>query len=296
MIWGTSDVVGKLALDSVPPTTLAALRFGVALAVLWVIARRQGGPGVPARVAAPLGLLGVAVCFFLQNLGLSRTEASNASLLQGAAPVITLVMAALLLGERLGGRRLLSVGFAILGVAAVTLPGKDGLQVPGLGDVMILASTGCFATFVVLGRRAFPVYGTFPVLAAMAKWGVAALTPAAAIELWYTRPVEFGASQIGLVLYLGVGCSAVTYALWGFALCRFEAGSAATFDAVIPVVGVVAAVLVLRESPTNWHIFGGICVVGAICLSLRDTEEFPVSIAPAAQFQSGVVALAPGTT
>ena len=295
-IWGTSDVVGKMALDTVPPITLAALRFGVALAVLWAIASRQKAIRVPARVAAPLGLLGVALGFFLQNLGLERTEASNASLLQGAAPVLTLVLAAIVLGERLGGRRLLSVALAILGVAAVTLPGKDGLQMPGLGDILVLASTGCFAAFVVLGRKAFPVYGTIPVLAAMAKWGVAVLAPAAAVELWFTRPVEIGPSQIGLILYLGIGCSAVTYALWGFALCRFEAARTATFDAVIPVVGVVAAVLVLRESPTGWHLVGGIFVVTAVFLSLREPASPVDALAGAGAARPATLGIATGTT
>jgi hypothetical protein len=33
-LWGTADVAGKLTLEPVPPAMLAALRFGVALAIL----------------------------------------------------------------------------------------------------------------------------------------------------------------------------------------------------------------------------------------------------------------------
>jgi drug/metabolite transporter (DMT)-like permease len=270
ILWGTADVAGKLALGAVPPATLAALRFAVALALLWPLARRAGGPRAPARVAAPLGLLGVALAFLLQNLGLERTAAANASLLQGAAPVLALLLAVLVLRERLEPRRLAAVGVALAGVAAVTLPGAGGVRLPGAGDALVLASSACFAAFVVLGRRVFPVYGTLPVLAGMATWGTAALLPMAAIELWLTGPASIGPREIALVLYLGAGCSALTYALWGYALRHLEAGRAATFDALIPVVGVAAAVLVLREAPLSWHLAGGALVVAGVYLAVRE--------------------------
>ena len=286
LLWGTADVAGKLALQAIPPAMLAALRFGVALAILWPLARWRRAPraSVPARVTAPLGLLGVALTFLLQNLGLERTTATNASLLQGAAPVLTLLLAAAVLGERLGARRIAAVALAMAGVAAVTLPGSGGPRPPGLGDALVLASTGGFATFVVLGRRAFPVYGTRPVLAGMAAWGTAALVPIALIESRLAGPTAIGPEHAALVLYLGAGCSALTYGLWGYALRHLEAGCAATFDTLIPIVGVVAAVLVLREMPLIWHLLGGTLVVAGVWAALGEPRSAvrapPIQTAP----------------
>jgi drug/metabolite transporter (DMT)-like permease len=272
ILWGTADVAGKLAMSAIPPVTLAALRFAIALAVLWTLSRRRGGPRVPARVAAPLGLIGVALTFFLQNLGLDRTAAANASMLQAAVPVMTVVLAVAFLGEPLGGRRLLSVGAAAAGVAAVTLSGGTSLSAPGLGDLLVLASTACFAAFVVLGRRAFPVYGALPVLTAMTAWGTAALIPAAAVELSLNRPAGIGPGEVALVLYLGAGCSALTYGLWGYALCHLEAARAAIFDALIPIIGILTAVVVLREAPAMWQLAGGALVVTAVWLAVREPQ------------------------
>lgn len=279
VLWGTADVAGKLAMATVPPITLAALRFAIALVILWTLARRRGGARVPTRVAAPLGLLGVALTFLFQNLGLDQTAAANASMLQGAVPVLTVVLAVTFLGEPLGRRRIAAVATAMTGVAVVTLTGDSGLQVPSRGDLLVLASTLCFASFIILGRRAFPVYGTFPVLAGMAAWGTAALAPAAAVELWMTRPTAIGPSEAALVLYLGAGCSALTYGLWGYALCHLEAARAAIFDALIPVVGILTAVIVLREAPATWQLAGGALVVTAVWLTVREPE--PVLVAAA---------------
>ncbi len=146
----------------------------------------------------------------------------------------------------------------------------------GLGDALVLASTGCFAAFVVLGRRAFPVYGTLPVLAGMAAWGTAALLPVAAVESWLLRPAAIGTADVALVVYLGAGCSALTYALWGYALRHVEAGRAGTFDTLIPVVGIVTAVLVLREAPLAWHLVGGALVVTGVWLAV--CEPRPIAL------------------
>jgi drug/metabolite transporter (DMT)-like permease len=83
-----------------------------------------------------------------------------------------LLLAATVLGERLGFRRVVAVVTAVTGVMAVTLPGDGGVNAPGLGDALVLASTGCFAAFVVLERRAFPAYGTLPVLAGIGGRGL----------------------------------------------------------------------------------------------------------------------------
>jgi drug/metabolite transporter (DMT)-like permease len=81
VLWGTADVAGKLALVAFPPATLGVLRFGIAFVLLWSLARWLGVRMVPNRVTAPLGLLGAALAMLLQNLGLDRTTATNASLL-----------------------------------------------------------------------------------------------------------------------------------------------------------------------------------------------------------------------
>jgi drug/metabolite transporter (DMT)-like permease len=232
------------------------------------------------RITAPLGLLGVALTFLLQNLGLARTTATNASLLQGAAPDLTLLLAAVVLGEGLGARRIAAVAAAMAGVGLVTLAAGGGVHAPGLGDALVLGSAGCFAAFVVLGRRAFPAYGTLPVLADMATWGTAALLPAAAVESWLTQPTTLaaiGPEQLALVLYLGIGCSVLTYALWGYALRHIEAGCAAVFDTLIPVVGVAAAVLVLREAPLVWHLLGGALVAAGVWMAAGESRPAAVA-------------------
>jgi drug/metabolite transporter (DMT)-like permease len=263
-VWGTSDVVGKIALGTIPPVTLAAVRFAVALIILWSISRYRGARLILNGQSAVLGVTGVALTFLFQNEGLTRTTAANASLLQGAVPVIVLLLASLYLGERLTVHRVWGVGIALVGVTVMTLVGRGTLAAPRMGDALVLASAGCFAAFVMLGRRAFAEHGTLPVLTGMLLWSLVVLLPAAVLELSVVARPVVGLHEAGLMLYLGAGCSALTYGLWGYALRHLEASRAVIFDNVIPVVGLAAAVLFLGERPTIWHLAGGALVITGV--------------------------------
>jgi drug/metabolite transporter (DMT)-like permease len=278
LVWGTADVAGKIALGTIPPVTLAALRFAVALAIFWPLARSRGVQPAKGGGIAVLGVIGVALTFLFQNAGLARTSAANASLLQGAAPVIVVVLAAIFLGEPLSASRLGGIVTALAGVAALTLASGGGLAAPRGGDLLVLASTGCFAAFVVLGRCAFADQGTLAVLVGMTRWGLAVLLLGAAVELALVPWPHPGWRELALVAYLGVGCSALTYSLWGFALSHLRVGHAAVFDNLIPAVGVAAAVLLLGERLSPWHLIGGALVVAGVVLSTR--EAHPTTVAP----------------
>lgn len=271
LLWGTADVAAKSALAQIPPITLTTLRFVVATLVLWPLVRRGPQVSIPVREVLPLGLVGITCMFLLQNFGLTRIAAANASLLQGATPAVTLLIAAILIGEKLGVRRIISIGLAAGGV--VLMSGQGGLGAIGSGDLMVLGSMVCFGLFVVLGRGAFTRYGSMPVVFAMTTWGAISLLPAAAVEVAVVRPAMPDFSALLLVLYLGIGCSALTYGLWGFAMRHLEVGCIAAFDALIPLTGCAAAMLFLGEQISRNHVFGGAAVLaGLIVIALESSE------------------------
>lgn len=78
------------------------------------------------------------------------------------------------------------------------------------------------------------------------------------------------ASTILAALYLGAGPSALAYLLWNQALRHLDAGQAANFLNLIPVVGIASAAFFLGEVPTPGQLLGGSLVVGGVWLSSRD--------------------------
>jgi drug/metabolite transporter (DMT)-like permease len=268
--WGGSAVVTKAALDQIPPMTLATLRVGVGFAALWLVLARRGSRPATGRGPALLGLTGVALFCATQNLGLRYATAGTTALLNGAIPVLTLLLAALFLGEPVTGYRLAGLLISFTGIVLLVLSGSgDAFSSAALGNVLPLASAVSFAGYAVLGRRVFNAGHPLAIVAGSTRYGLYLLLPWAAIELLTTGPAQPEPSDWLLVLYLGIGCSALAFVLCGYALARMEAGQAATFGNLKPLVGLALAVSLLGESISLDQLGGGALVLLGVMVSTR---------------------------
>ena len=273
-IWGTSAVASKAVLAHVPPLTLACLRVAIALAVLWPLVARTGAR--PARGGAPaaLGLTGVALFCLCQNLGLRYASAADTALINGGIPVLTALLAAALLGERCGERRLAGLLTSLAGVAIVVLLGTGNrLGFTTLGNVLPLASAASFAAYAVLGRRTFGGGNALAVVAGSTRYGLLFLLPGAGLELATVGPGRPTLHDGLLLLYLGVGCSALAFVLCGYGLERLEAGQSAAFGTLKPLVGVGLAIAVLGEPVTADQLAGGALVLLGLALAGPATDR-----------------------
>ncbi|CAN5420926.1 DMT family transporter [soil metagenome] len=279
-IWGTSDVASKRALDDVGPMMLTAMRFVVAAIVLEIICRRAKLKPLQGRLAAALGLVGVALACVSQNLGLKWTAASDASLIQGAAPALAVLLAIVVLRERPKRALFLGVGVSLAGVATVAFAtgNADGRALSG--NLLVLLSAIGFAAFIVVGRNAVATAGPIAALTGAVRYALMVLIPAAIVESVMAggSSVEnIQAESLLLVLYLGVACSALAYALWGFALQHLESSRAAVFDNLVPIVGVAAAGLFLGETVTLRHLIGIALVLGGVGVIGMMSQDSPKS-------------------
>jgi drug/metabolite transporter (DMT)-like permease len=283
VIWGTTFVATKPMLDRVPPLTIATGRFAVALLVLLPLVWRAGGRPVLGRNTALLGFTGVFLLYLTQNVGLDYTSATNGALIHGGIPVLTALLALPFLGERLDRRRLGGIVASMAGVAAVVLLGSGGMGGSALGDALLLVSALALAGYLVLGRRAFPTGGSLEIVAGVACFGLLFLLPASAVELTVrgmARPT--GGDLLGL-LYLGAVASALAFVLWAHGLRHLEAGQAAVFANLTPLVGVAVAALLLGERVSAVQLGGGLLILGGVWLTTRR----PTAAAPASAAVSG---------
>ncbi len=266
VIWGSTFVALKPVLDRVPPLTVASLRFAIALAILLPLVYLVGDR--PARGRGPLlmGLTGVFLLYLCQNVGLQYSSAANGALIHGGIPVLTALLAAAFLGERLGGRNLAGVLASLVGVALIVLPGTD-LGLSALGNALLLASALSIAAYLVIGRRTFPAAGSLAVVAGAACYGFLMLLPATAVELAVGGMDRPTAGDLLRLLYLGAGASALAFLLWAYGLRQFEAGRAATFANLNPLVGVALAALLLGEPVTHAQLGGGALVLAGVWLA-----------------------------
>lgn len=270
-LWGPSFVMTKVALREVPPFTLAFLRFFVAscfLYPLWWLSSERAVLSTKSRRSLLLGgLVGVTAYFILENLGVQLTTAGDAALLMAAIPVICLMAEAVWFRQAIPWRRSLGIVVSILGVFLVigqapALGGRDRL----LGDLLVIAAALCWATYSLLGRS-LKQYPKLTVVAHQTLYGTLMLFPFALSEFarWHGLSLGTGLS----VLYLGLMCSAITYLLYNYALKALTASQVSTFLNLVPIIGVIAAMLVLGEQIRFIQIVGGGVILAGVVMSTQ---------------------------
>lgn len=282
-LWGPSFVATKVALREAPPLTVAFLRFLVASCFLYPLWRNSNERAalhtISRRQLALGGLVGVAFYFILENLGLLLTTASDAALLMAVIPVACLIAEAVWFKQAIPWRRGLGILISILGVFLVvgqapTLGGGSQL----LGDVLVIAAALCWAVYSLLGRT-LNQYPQLTVVTHQTIYGMLMLFPFALLESAGWQRLSLAGSLS--ILYLGVMCSAVTYLLYNYALRGLAASQVSTFLNLVPVIGVITAMLVLGEHVQFIQVLGGAVILAGVIVSTQAQPPSSDNLLPA---------------
>lgn len=262
LTWGLGIVFAKTAIDAFPPVLLMALRFLLtALVLLWAL-RPTGGQ---LKRLFLIAAIGAALQYSLTFNGVAGLDASVASLVvQLEAPFLVL-LGALFLGERPTGRKWLGVAVAFGGVALIAgAPKLDGAWGP-LWLVVGGAFTWAVGQAMVRGLRAVDGW-------TVTAWVAVFATPQLFLISLATEPDPFAAiagadaAIWATVIYLGVVMTAGGYGMWNALIRRHPIGDVAPFLLLLPVFGVLGAVLIRGEAPSERVLLGGVVVLFGLAL------------------------------
>jgi drug/metabolite transporter (DMT)-like permease len=142
-LWATGFIGARLSATDAEPFSFLAIRFAVVAAILAVAALLAGAPW-PSRRAAVHALVvgGLIHGVYLGGVfwSISRgLPAGVSALIVGLQPLVTALLAAPFLGERITARHWLGLGIGILGVALVVWP-KLTLGDHGITPIAVVAS------------------------------------------------------------------------------------------------------------------------------------------------------------
>ena len=246
--WGFGTVLSKLVLDrGVAPLSLLAVELSASCLLLWLIVLVRGARwswSLSNVKLAALGILNPGLAYALGLLGLVTVSASMSVLLWATEPVLIVLLAVLVLQERITPATAIGLGLALVGVLLVIYqPGATG---DATGIALTLAAVTACGVYAVLTRRfllddsSLSVVLTQQTAALVFAVVVAGVTAAA------------GAAELGLpadrvTWALAAASGAIYYGLafWLFVsgLQRVPASVAGTFLPLIPVFGLAAGFL-----------------------------------------------------
>ena len=266
-LWGLNFLAIHFSLEQFPPLFLVGLRFLVLAipAVLFI-----PWPGVKVRHLIGYGLGFGTLQFFGLYLGMAAGfPAGLASLVLQASAPFTVLLGALFLKEQLTFRRGVGIAIAVVGLVTVGLSrGSIGGWVPFL--LVVLGALGW-----ALGNLASRQAQTDKPLSLVMWMTVVPPVPMFALAALVEGPQQISDAVLdslsaaalpawaGLV-YTVVFGTVVGSGIWVWLMRRHPAGVVAPFSMLVPVVGIVAAWLVLGQVPTWLELVGGLLVIGGV--------------------------------
>jgi drug/metabolite transporter (DMT)-like permease len=277
VLWGGTFIAGRVISAQLPPATAGFIRFVFATLALLATLHFTEGLRAITRITRrqllgtmALGATGIFAYNLLFFTALSVLPAGRTSLIIALNPVVTLLIAAALLGDRLSATRWLGVALALLGVWVVVTRGdlSQIMQSLGKGELAMFGAVCAWAVYTLVGRKL--LQGLSPVLATLwaAIWGTLFLGLLALRDIPHVHAASFTPEVWAGLVFLGVLGTAVAFVWYYEGLRQLGAARTVVFNNLVPVFGVLLGWLILGE-PLSVSLLagGGLAIFGVFLVN-----------------------------
>jgi len=273
LMWAASYVVVKVGLFSLDPLSLIFWRFLSAVAVLFLVIAIRRTPlamcrSDALRIFSAGAMLGFSNWLWVSGINISN--ATDASLLYVFEPIWGILLASIILREKLRLSALAGLSLVIVGLAALADfdPKAFGIEGGGVGfgNLLVILGLVCEGLFSIIlkpmTRRVPATVTTAGVLA------VALLVIVSAIWARGGLVVPSGAGTVLSVGYLALICTVVGYTLWVEVMKHVPVGVMLFTIFIQPVVGPFIAWAALGEAIDMRVITGGSLLIGGMLVAV----------------------------
>jgi len=276
LFWAGNTVVGRAAVDLVPPATLTFVRWAVAFAALlpfvhghlardWPVIRRN----LPLIFA--FAITGSAGYNVIAYLALHYTQAINSLLLQSVTPLFVALWSFALFRDRLTLVQAAGIVTSLTGVVVIVCRGDIGVLAHfafNIGDIMILVALVFYALYMALVRLR-PRMHPLSFLAATIGASTVLMVPPFCYELATGHIAVIEPQTIAAFAYVGIFPSVLAYYCLNRGIELIGANRAAPFIHLMPVFGSILAILFLGEQLHVFHAAGYAMVLTGVVLAAR---------------------------
>lgn len=267
IVWGCNFIFVKLGLNEIPPLLLCGLRFFLAsLPAIFFIKP----PAAPFRIIALYGFLMFGLQFGLLFMSLrAGMPAGLASILMQVQVFFSIFFAVLFLREKVSLWQITGGLICFTGIGLVGMHLDKNITAIGLLLLMSAAATWGLGNLITkkishINMMSLVVWGSFVACFPMLLLSLLFEGPAAIIYS-YKHVSWIGISSL---LYIVYASTWVGYGVWNWLLSRHPVSIVAPFTLLIPIVGMLSAIVVLGEPFQTWKLSAGILVIIGICIHL----------------------------
>ena len=259
-VWGGNVVAARVAAGEISPMILVGIRWAIVTVVLLTFARREA---ISALVALrphwpyvlAMGITGFTASNALLYEGARFTSGINVAIIQGILPVLVLIGARVVYGLRAGWIRIGGVALTLAGILLIATEG-DPARIADLafnkGDLITMLGSVLYAGFT-LALRKRPALPAFAFFVGLALAAFVSSLPAMAVEAALGASILPGWRGILVLFYVAIFTSIVGQVFWIRGVEMIGPSRAGVFQNLVPVIGALLSVVLLRETFHWFH-------------------------------------------
>ena len=274
VIWALNFSVVKYSLAEIDPLSFNGLRFLFAAGIIWVVLfYRNELFTIPKKDWLPLlgmGLLGNLIYQGLFIIGIDYTYAANAAVMLGTIPIWVALISHFFNLEQMNIFKTFGVIAAFAGIIFIVSGGTNPFSFGSdtfLGDIIIIGAAIVWGGYTILSKSFLVRYTPIQFSAIMATVGAIVLFLIGLPNIIQLEWTGISAAAYGGVVYSGLLSIGVAYLIWNYGLQTVGAVHTATYQNLVPVLGLGFGVVLLNEQLTVMQYIGAALVIAGIILA-----------------------------
>ena len=281
VFWGVGFPIAKIGVEVIHPFSFAFIRF-LLVSIFFVLFFRLSPFNLALKLRDNFGniflmaLSGVFLygVFFL--FALRFTKASDVSLISGANPIITAIIAYFLLRERTGSLGAAGIFLSFVGVAFIVSDGsfKTFLTMDfNIGDLFMLVATTMWAFYSVITKKALLRLDIFEAVCLTSFLGALMFLPLAVLFGNLFGFLGYPLRGWLSIMYMVFFSTIFAFSAWYRGIEKIGAARSSVFVNLVPVFGVITSVFLLKENLRFSEFIGGALVITGVVLTNKKRDS-----------------------
>lgn len=278
LLFSGSYISAKYTTIDLSPLTASLLRYSVALVFLsfFLFHYRISSLRVKQKDLLKLLLLGLSGIvgyhyFFL--LSLRYTEVANTAIINASSPILTGIMAAVFVKERLHFKNYAGVAGAFVGVIVLLVRGRiDNLigMKMNVGDAIMLLAVFSWVVYALIVKTLIRKYSGFTITFYASLFGVVLLSFLASSENAFEQVRNISSASIFGILYMGIFASGLGYFLYNLSIREIGPTKTSSFVySLVPILVAILAFLFFRQPITPVMVSSMILIIIGLRFMIR---------------------------
>lgn len=262
-IWGTTFISTKILLTKLSPVEILAYRFFVAFLILIIIYPKKIKilPIKEEILFCFLGITGVSLYYFTENLALQYTYASNVALILSAIPIFTTLISHFISkDEKFTINLLLGFIIAMAGIFIVIYDGKM-LKLNPMGDFIAMLSAVLFSIYSILIKKVNKGFSQLFIVRKIFFYGILTMLPILIISKVSLYKIQYlNVKMVLNMLFLSIFASVLCFIMWNKAIKIIGSVKTANYIYFVPLITMITSATILNEEVNKLMLLGG-CLI-----------------------------------